>query len=500
MIKKYFFLVISSIIAFVIIKQGLVSRNFNYAAYPIPNIDEYNYVWQALSLKKTGIPLAWTLNSGEYQNPKLNPHHGQLNGFLIDENYRKLFLTQRSPLIAVKEMDYGKGQEHILFVAPFFDHPPLGGLIYQLGLPSNIQSVDQVKPQDFRRSAIIIAVITSILIFILLYLLFRNPWVPLLSTVIYSTVPTYVLATRTTYLENVVSPLALLSLIFLYLTISSFQQKLKPFLIYLFIILSGIVGGLSILAKEPAIGFLVGFFILLIINKIPKKIIFTFILSSALPILTYVCWGLWLQKDLFLNIFFTNANRSYFGAIRLVTQLEALKFKNFPVDGWWIFGFISFLIISLKKNKNKQILFLTVPLLTHLLIILFMPSPNYPWYLLSCIPFLTAASAIFIWQIIKNPSYGNALIFFFIPFSSSYYWGRVALNLEPSISHYRYIFLMFILILFIRLQGTKFKTTHYLWFLFMVFLIYRVFIYNQVFFPYLMSHWGNLPVPSLPNF
>ena len=24
--------------------------------------------------------------------------------------------------------------------------------------------------------------------------------------------------------------------------------------------------------------------------------------------------------------------------------------------------------------------------------------------------------------------------------------------------------------------------------------------YNQVAFPYLMAHWGNLPVPSLPNY
>jgi len=499
MLKKYFFIVLSFIIAFLVIKQSLILRNFNYDVYPTPGLDEYNYVWQAISLRKTGLPLAWTLNSGEYKNPKYQPVAGNVEGFSINSFDQKKFQYQKSPLSAVKELDYGKGMEQILFVAPFFDHPPIGGLVYELGMPKNIEEIEQVKPSDFRKSAIVLAVITSVLLYILLFLVFGNPWVPLLSTIIYSTVPTYILATRTAYLENVVSPLALLSLIFLYLAINYFVQKRKLFFINLFIVLSGLFGGLSVLAKEPAIGFLVGFFILLVINKTPIKSMLLFVLSAFLPVFIYILWGFWLQKNLFLGIFFTNAGRSYFGAIKMVTQLEALKFKNFPVDGWWIWGLVSFLIISLK-TKSKKILFLTIPLLAHLLTVLFMPSPNYPWYLLSCIPFLAACSAVFIWQIIKNPSWASALAFFFIPFSSSYYWGRAALNLNPSISHYSYIFVIFIVFLFIRLKLTKFKIIHDLWFLFLFFLIYRVFIYNQVSFPYLMAHWSSLPVPSLPNF
>jgi len=483
MFKKYFLAIVSISLAFLVIKHGLVLRNFNFDVYPTPALDEYNYVWQAISLKKTGVPMAWTMNGGEYQSEKYSPIHGGIEGMTINSQTIKQFRENRRPLNAIADLDYGLGMRQVLFVAPFFDHPPIGGMMYEMGMPKNIEKIDQVIPSDFRRSAIALAVITSVLLYILLFLIFKNPWLPLLSTIIYSTVPTYILATRTTYLENAVAPLVVLSLIFLVLAINRRN--------YWFMILSGLVGGLSVLAKEPAIGFLLGFFILLIVNKVPRKNIVAFIISAAIPVLAYVIWGLWLQKDLFLGVFFTNAGRSYFGAIKMVTQLQSLGFKNFPTDGWWIWGFVSFLIISLK-SKNKKILFITIPSFAHLLTVLLMPSPNYPWYLISCIPFLAASSAILIWQIIKKPTVATAMAFFLIPFSSSYYWGRVSLSLAPDIRHYGYIFLIFAAFLLVRLKFSRFKITHYIWFLFMAGLMYRIFIYNEVFFPYLMAHWGGL--------
>ncbi len=502
MIKK-FSIVISILVAAIIIKQTILLRQFNYGAIPSPIIDEFNYVWQARSMQEYGLPMAWTLNSGVYKNSKYSPKIGNLQGFNITDNGKKIDLKQfkqnSKPLSAVKEIDYGYGKEQILFVAPFLDHPPLGGFIYNLGMPKNVKEVEEVKPEDFRKSAIVLAVITSVLLFTFLFLITSNPWIAVLSTIIYSTVPTYILATRMAFLENVVSPLALITFILLFWGVKSFENRKNLKLTYLLIILAGIVGGFGVLAKEPAIGFVVGAAVLLIINRVNRKIIISFLISAALPILIYIGWGFWLQKDLFVGIFLENVGRGYFGAIKMVTQLEALKFKNFPVDGWWIFGFISFLLISIKQ-KNKKILFLTIPLLTHLLTFLFMGSPNYPWYYLSCIPFLAGCSAVLIWQIYKKPNIGSALAFFLIPFSSSYYWGRTALSLEPSINHYRYIFLMFITLLIFKLKFQKNIIVKFIWFAFLAYLIGRIVIYNEIFFPYLMAHWGNLPVPSLPYF
>ncbi|MFZ2153188.1 MAG: hypothetical protein WAV41_04045 [Microgenomates group bacterium] len=497
--RGYIFFVLSIFLAILVSKHSLVLRYFNYETYPLPNLDEYNYIWQAISLKKTGLPMAWSLNSGEYGNKLFGSIRGEVGGFSIDNVDLNKFLQDRKPLTGVVELDYLKGKEQILMVAPFFDHPPIGGMIYEWGMPDNVETVEAVRPADFRKSAIVMAVITGGLLYILLLMLYGNPWVPLIALIVYSTVPTYILATRTAYLENAVSPLILMSLIFVYLSIEGYEKRKSMAYETATLIVAGIIGGMAVLTKEPAIGFLGGLVILMGVYKLPYKNIFIFLTAVAVPILIYISWGLWLQKDLFVAIFATNSHRGYFGAIKMVTQLEALKLKNFPVDGWWIWGWISFFIISLRI-RVKKVLFITLPLAAHLLTILLVPSPNYPWYLMSSIPFLAACSGIFIWEIMQKPNWAKGIAFFLVPFSSSYYWGREALNLVPSIGHYRNIFFVFIVILGMRLRWPKVGLVRYIWWLFFGYLIYRIFIYNEVAFPYLMAHWGSLPVPSLPNY
>jgi hypothetical protein len=477
-------------------------RKFRYPDYPSPLLDELNYVWQAKSLKKYGVPVAWTLNLGVYQNSKFNPRFCDLQGFVMTPDGqafdRVAIKKDARPCIATEQIDYAKGLEYVSFVAPFFDHPPLGGLIFSLGADDKIQELQQVKTEDIRKPAIILAVITAVLLFIFLSLLTTNPWIGLLALIIYTTVPTYVLGTRIAILENAVSPLILIHLIFLYLFVHA-TKNIKPIFSYGLLCISGIFGGLSVLAKEPALGFLVGSLVLLVLNKIPLRRILAFLIATSLPVFLYVFWGMSLNPGLFLGIFSANTNREYFGAIKLVTMLEALKFKNFPTDGWWIFGLLSFVLISIKL-KDKKYLFLLIPLITHLLFVLLVGSANYPWYLLSCIPFFAGCSAIFIWQLYKDPSFVTGLLFFLIPFSSSYYWGRYALGVGQDVGHYRSSFLIFLTLLFISIRFKKSRIVQVVWFIFLAVLIRKVIIFNIVFFPQLIAHWGSLPVPSLPYF
>jgi len=490
---------LSIIIALVVIRKSLFLRWFGYGSLPHPVADEFTYVWQALSLKKNGLPVAWTLNSGVYQDKKFNPIAGKITGFGIETgdgviNLKK-FKTNPVPLSAIKEIDYLKGLEQMLFVAPFFDHPPLGGVIYSLAIDKNVKEVEDVKATDFRKPALVLAALTAVLLFLFLSLIGHNLWVGTLAVIVYSTVPTYLLATRAAFLENAVPPFVLVHLILLFFYTKNFSKKFSS----IFLILSGLFGGLAVLAKEPALGFSIGSLILLWKNKFDKKTIFLFLVSCSIPILAYFIWGLFLQPALFLDIFLTNASRTYFGAIKIVTMLETLRFKNFPTDGWWIWGLLSFVLISLKI-KNKKILFLTLPLSTHLLVVFLLGSANYPWYWISAIPFFAGCSALMIWKIIKNPKLTTAMLFFFIPFSSSYYWGREALNIAPSINHYRVAILAFSLMLFLRLKFKKSKIFSFFWTLFMAWLIYKIVIFNQVFIPYLISHWGSLSLPNLPNY
>lgn len=496
---KIICLVAAILISFWVIKKSLFLHSFGYGDYPTPVADEFTYVWQSVSLKRYGLPMAWTLNSGVYRDEKFSPIVGNVDGFGINTGDGvadlEKFKQNSKPLSGVKEIDYLKGKEHMLFVAPFFDHPPLGGMIYSLGVDKNIKNVEDVKSVDFRRPALTMAVITAILLFIFLTLITSNPWAGTLGVVIYSTVPTYLLATRTAFLENAVVPFILVHLILLFLY-TKYNSKRFSFLI---LILSGLFGGIGVLAKEPAVGFLIGSMILLWKNKINLKNIFVFLISCAIPILVYAGWGFYLQKNLFMAILCTNASRGYFGAIKVVTMLEALKFKNFPTDGWWIWGLLSFVLLSLKV-KDKKILFLIMPLFTHLLVILLLGSGNYSWYWISTIPFLAGCSGLLIWKIFNSPDLVTTLLFFFIPFSSSYYWGREALGILPSINHYRMALATFGLMLFLRIRFGKNKIFRILWMIFMAWMMYKIVIFNELFIPYLIAHWGNLSIPSLPNY
>lgn len=484
-------LVVAIVISGLVFKKSIFSHYFGYENYPIPAADEFTYVWQAISLKRYGVPMAWTLNAGVYQDKKLQSEMGKVLGFKIDVGHE----FDHKPMWAVKEIDYMKGIEHMLFVAPFFDHPPLGGLIYSLGVDKNMANVEEVKPSEFRRPAIIMSFVVAILLFIFLYLITSNPWISTLGIISYLTVPTYILATRTAFLENAVSPFVLSSLILLFLYVKNNSKKYAVLLL----IFSGLLGGASVLAKESAIGFLLGGIILLWKNKINIRIILIFIGASLLPVLVYFGWGLWLQKDLFMAILLTNSSRGFFGAIKMVTMLESLKFKNFPTDGWWIWGLISFVLVSLRI-KNKNVLFLTLPLFTHLLVVLLMGSGNAPWYWLSMIPFLAGCSAILLGQIFFNPNFVSGILFFLIPFSSSYYWGREALGIAPSINHYRMALLTFCAFLILRIYFSKNILVKFIWIIFMTAMMYKIVIFNDVFFPYLIAHFGNLSILSLPNY
>lgn len=496
---KIICLVTAVLISFWVIQKSVFLRSFGYGGYPTPVADEFTYVWQGVSLKRYGLPMAWTLNSGVYKDIKFNPIVGNIEGFGINTGEgiitSEKFKENSRPLSGVKEIDYVKGTEQMLFVAPFFDHPPLGGMIYSLGVDKNIKNVEDVKADGFRKPALVVAIITAILLFIFLTLIISNPWIGTLGVVVYSTAPTYLLATRTAFLENAVVPFILIHLILLFLYTKYYSKKFS----FLLLIISGLFGGLGVLAKEPAIGFLIGSTILLWKNKINLKNIFIFLISCAIPILVYVGWGFYLQRDLFMAILLTNANRGYFGAIKNVTMLEALKFKNFPTDGWWIWGLLSFVLVSIKVT-DKKILFLTLPLFTHLLVVLLLGSGNYPWYWISTIPFLAGCGGLLIWQIFKKPNLVTAMLFFFIPFSSSYYWGREALGISPSINHYRMAFVVFGLMLFLKIKFRKNKIIKVLWMIFMAWMMYKIIIFNELFIPYLIAHWGNLSIPSLPNY
>jgi len=491
------------LLIFCILFSGIViylfakDRSIGFAKIPDNKIfDERNYVLQGLGLRTNGVSIGYS-DSGEYTKMPDSVNDTKLEGFSILVNGVQPNLNNLKafpkPVISVNEFDFGYGTQHVKFVQPFLDHPPLGGLIYSLGVSKEAKSFLDIKPEDYRKPALYLAVITSILLFIFVYQVFKNPVIALLSTVAYNTTPSYLLITRFALLENLVAPLALLSLNLLMLGKHLKENNKKT---YIVLALAGFVAGLNILAKEAAIGFLLGGIFLLIYYKIPKSKIFTYTLSSLIPILIYVFWGYWYFQGLFGKILIFNVSRGFLGSLNFINIFSSIGFKNFTFDGWWIWGFLSLVLIYYAARKKAAPIL--IPLLCELFIILFLSGINYPWYYFALIPLLSSAAGYVLWNLIVNPNILTLSMFFLFPLSSSFYWGYTVFHMPPQSSTYRILIIFFMLLGAIRIVFSKYKVVTRLWVIVFSFIIILLVGLNHRAILYILANWSNLPIPAFP--
>lgn len=486
-------LILSAFITFLFAKD----RQIGYDKIPGNEVfDERDYALQGFSLRKTGIPIGWSL-SGEYDAKPDGNNKITLDGFSILVNETKPSVSNYKnfpkPLVSVNEFDFGFGTKHIKFVQPFIDHPPLGGLIYSISIPKDAKEFTDIKPEYYRKTSLYLAVITSILLFIYVLQMFKNPWISTLSVLVYNFVPSYLLVSRYALLENVVAPLSLIMLNLLIYFIRTNKNK-KPSLIA--VSLSGLTAGLTILAKEPGFAFMIAGLILLLINGVKKKYILFYLLFFAIPVIAYITWGLWLSPDLFKNVFLFNISRDFVGEFNFTNIFTFQWFKGFPFDGWWIWGFVS--IIFLFFQKKYRTTFLSIPILITLFIVLFFSGINFPWYYFILIPYLAAASGFAIWQAIVDPNPALLATFLLFPLSSSVYWGHTVFHFPPSLMKYRVLILLFTAASGVRIYFSKIKIVRYLWVIGFIVLMILLVKLNHQGFLYMIGNWGNLKIPDFP--
>src|SRR4030065_2698458 len=176
----------SIILLAAIVILGNTLREFSYAEVPNPGEtrDEYSFGWLGISLLKDRFPVAWSgikaYGSSDYQ--KINVDH------IFDKD-------EYLPLFPINK--------------PCFYHPPVFGLLVGgYAYAKGVRTFQDASVIILRRPVLKLGIATTILVFILANLLFGKG-VAILSSLLYSTVPTIVISSRLALAETGYIPLFL---------------------------------------------------------------------------------------------------------------------------------------------------------------------------------------------------------------------------------------------------------------------------------------------------
>lgn len=452
-------------------------------------LDENDFAWIGKSILTTGVPTAWSDFEVYSRLPDKKVTLG-IEGFSISINGQvPTWRTYRffpKPVVKVETLDYGKGDRYIRFVQPYLDHPPLAGIIYALGVGKESKTFKDIPPSQFRYPTVWLSVATGLLLFFLGTQLYGAE-VGLMAFLFYSTVPSFIFATRLALAENVLTPFFLASVNLLLL-----GKKLNK---RIFFFLAGILAGLSGLTKLSGWSvILCGILLLLIWQRTKKEFLFFFFPAVVLAGLYFV-WSFYLAGPLIWQIILGQSARTFWGAVSNWHHFSRVNLLHFPLDGWWLGGFIILAFIFSFKEYWE----LLVISGSYLLTVLFLGGGSYAWYYFPFIPFLSLAVAILIKRLVVNFSFLGMALFFIFPFSSSFYWGFTVFHQGASLQWlYRLIILFFVVSGVVILKRDRQNPLiKFCWFIFWVFLVHRLYLWNYRSVLYLLENWGKLPFPLI---
>lgn len=373
--------IVSTISLLIILFFGYQLRTKYYQNIPFPGetMDEYSNTWVGLSLIRLGMPVG---NSG------LADGYPQTDYRYL--NVDRVFQSTANG--TPQSLNY-----------PWFDHPPLLGLLTgSYAYSKGARVFEDCLISIIRRPMVYLSVVSLLLVFIYALLIF-NLTTAFLAALIYTFSPYIVVSSRLVQAENALIPLFLSSLIFLNLY---FRSK-KP----LFLWLAGLTSGASLLFKLTGIATTIsGLSLIIFTNKkiFSEKTISEILLFGVVScsfIFLFLIFGVSLNPSLFFKVLTANSNRIYgIGANAINNLIFQNKITNlkFLTDAWGITGWLSLIslfVLSVKKRQNQ---FLLIPTLVYLGIYLFFGSHPFGWYSFPFLPFITVATAYLIYQGLVN--------------------------------------------------------------------------------------------------
>lgn len=348
--------------------------------YPGESMDEYSFAWVGLSLIQVGKPIATSGIPG-YKNTD----YRYIN---VDQVFRGSAKGNPFPI------NY-----------PWFDHPPLLGLITGgYAYLNGARVFEDTLITFIRKPMIIFGTISILLLFIFLKKIFGIKEA-IAASVIYATSPLAIISSRMVQAENLLIPIFLASLIATYF----FLEKRKTWLLYL----AGIIAGISLLVKLSGLAivlsnvFLILYFFPGGIKKAIPSVI-TFSIVSLSFFIFFISYGFAYDINQYLEILISNSQRVYsvgthaFFDLLTTTRITSLKYFT---DGFILAGWMAvILLFTIPSQEKKKEMFLLIPLVCYLIIFLLFGSEPYGWYRFPFLPFLFAAMARVLILTFKNPN------------------------------------------------------------------------------------------------
>lgn len=373
---------------------GLFLRYHNYTQYPPrgASSDEYTYTFLGQSLWQTGIPTSWS-------------HFPQYAG-----------LGERNDITIDK----------ILFpiVTPYFDHPPLNGLLVGAwALLNGENTFQKVTIGTIRQVPIMLWLISATLLYFLGRSFYDKKTVAW-GLLIYSLGTLYVMETRTVFAENLLTPLFLGSTLIFVKFHKSINLKITVIL--------AILTGLSFWTKELGVAVLFSILSFMILEKIKKKYIIVFTVLSIVLISLYGVYGYYYNWPLFLAIISVQGLRELGPNTLNTLVFHPIVVNKLYFDGWYFLGFFSFFAGFVDFKKHQYFL---IPSLIYFLLMLFSLTQHgeMGWYMIPLFPLFSILSASILSESIKKGGLYIVVFGLFIGMFITRYYVESKFGLSPLI-------------------------------------------------------------------
>lgn len=355
-----------------ILLLSLLLRLHNYDIYPQrgASSDEYTYSFLGISLLTEQIPISWSYFTA-YKNKY---------DLIIDKLYFPI-------------------------VSPYFDHPPLNGLLVGgWSILFGYNTFYEVELRIIRLMPIMLSMVSSIFVF-LLGKHFYGYKTGLWALLIFGTTTIFVINGRVVFAENLLTPL-ILSAIYLF-SIWNKNINNKRALIF------GIICGFALWTKEVGVILYLSLLYLFILNRVRLNRVL--ILSGMFFTFfgAYFAYGWIYDWEVFKGIIESQSSRIVGPETLHLLLSKPIIVNKVYNDGWYFLGFLSFFFSFFNYSKHRILL---IPAVAYFMILIFSLTKDgeMGWYMIPMFPFMALFTAYFLVESTKTKSWFIFLLLIFV--------------------------------------------------------------------------------------